>query len=113
MLKRTPDTTLPGEAAATDPVAIVAARIALRDLVLRLLADLGIPAEEAPLVPVDAWTADELFLTGTGAEIVRVREVDGRAVGEAGRPITERVERAFADYVATGPWRRTKSAVGR
>ncbi len=31
MLKRTPDTTLPGEAAATDPVAIVAARIALRD----------------------------------------------------------------------------------
>jgi branched-chain amino acid aminotransferase len=84
-----------------------------RDLVLRLLADLGIPAEEAPLVPVDAWTADELFLTGTGAEIVRVREVDGRPVGEAGRPITERVERAFADYVATGPWRRTKEAVGR
>ena len=50
-------------------------------------------------MPVDAWTADEMFLTGTGAEIVRVREVDGRAVGEAGRPITERVERAFADYV--------------
>ena len=40
----------------------------------------------APLVPVDAWTADEIFLTGTGAEIVRVREIDGRPVGERGRP---------------------------
>ena len=69
-----------------------------------LLAELGIPAEAAPLVPVDAWTADELFLTGTGAEIVRVREVDGRPVGEHGRPVTERVERAFADYVAGRSW---------
>jgi branched-chain amino acid aminotransferase len=84
-----------------------------RALVLRLLAELGIPAEEAPLVPVDAWTADEVFLTGTGAEIVRVREVDGRAVGAPGRPVTEAVERAFASYVATGPWRRTSVAAGR
>jgi branched-chain amino acid aminotransferase len=83
-----------------------------RALVLRLLGDLGIPTEEAPLVPVDAWTADEVFLTGTGAEIVRVREVDGRPVDTTG-PVTQAVERAFADYVRTGPWRRTSEADGR
>jgi branched-chain amino acid aminotransferase len=88
-----------------------------RALVLDLLAGLGIPAEAAPLVPVDAWTADEIFLTGTGAEIVRVREVDGRPVGEHGRPVTERVERAFADYVAGRSWvepsTRTQVPAGR
>jgi len=88
-----------------------------RALVMDLLAGLGIPAEAAPLVPVDAWTADEIFLTGTGAEIVRVREVDGRPVGEHGRPVTERVERAFADYVAGRSWvepsTRTQVPAGR
>jgi branched-chain amino acid aminotransferase len=70
-----------------------------RALVVRLLADLGIEAVEAALTPVDAWTADELFLTGTGAEIVPVCEVDGRLLPTA-RPVTERVRAAFAGYVA-------------
>ena len=45
---------------------------------MQLLGELGIEAVEAALTPADAWTADELFLTGTGAEIVPVCEVDGR-----------------------------------
>ena len=70
-----------------------------RALVLRLLEEQGIEAAEAALTPADAWTADELFLTGTGAEIVPVCEIDGRAL-PAARPVTERVRAAFAAYVA-------------
>jgi branched-chain amino acid aminotransferase len=69
-----------------------------RALVLRLLAAEGIECAEAPLAPADAWTADELFLTGTGAEIVPVCEVDGRAL-PAERPVTERARAAFTAHV--------------
>jgi branched-chain amino acid aminotransferase len=69
-----------------------------RSLVLRLLGEQGIESAEAPLTPADAWTADELFLTGTGAEIVPVREIDGRSL-PAERPITKRARAAFAAYI--------------
>ena len=70
-----------------------------RALVMQLLEAQGIEAAEAALTPADAWTADELFLTGTGAEIVPVCEIDGRPL-PAARPVTERVRAAFAAYVA-------------
>jgi branched-chain amino acid aminotransferase len=69
-----------------------------RALVSRLLNEQGLECVESPLTPADAWTADELFLTGTGAEIVPVCEIDGRPLPLA-RPVTERVRAAFADYV--------------
>ena len=69
-----------------------------RALVSRLLDEQGIECVESPLTPADAWTADELFLTGTGAEIVPVCEIDGRPLPLA-RPVTERVRAAFAAYV--------------
>jgi branched-chain amino acid aminotransferase len=69
-----------------------------RALVMQLLGEHGIEAAEAPLTPADAWTADELFLTGTGAEIVPVCEIDGRAL-PAERPVTDRVRAAFAAYI--------------
>ena len=69
-----------------------------RALVSRLLGEQGIECVESPLTPADAWTADELFLTGTGAEIVPVCEIDGRPLPLA-RPVTERVRAAFTAYV--------------
>jgi branched-chain amino acid aminotransferase len=69
-----------------------------RALVMRLLCEQGMESVEAALTPADAWTADELFLTGTGAEIVPVCEIDGRPL-PAARPVTERVRTAFAAYV--------------
>jgi branched-chain amino acid aminotransferase len=69
-----------------------------RALVVQLLTAQGIECAEAALTPADAWTADELFLTGTGAEIVPVCEIDGRPL-PAARPVTERVRAAFATYV--------------
>ena len=51
----------------------------------------------------DLYTAEEIFLTGTGAEIVPVSSIDGRTVGN-GRPgpITQKLLKAFRDYAASG-----------
>jgi branched-chain amino acid aminotransferase len=73
-----------------------------RALVVRLLDDLGVPCDERALTPVDVWTADELFLTGTGAEVVPVRVVDGRPLSPS-RPITDAVTAAFRAHVDAGP----------
>ena len=59
-----------------------------RALVMRLLGEQGIEAVEAALTPADAWTADELFLTGTGAEIVPV--LRDRRPAAARRPPRDR-----------------------
>ena len=77
---------------------------ALAGITRRLVVDLarqeGVEIVEAELTVADAWTADEIFLTGTGAEIVPVRELDGRPIGAAGRPVTETVRAAFRRYIA-------------
>jgi branched-chain amino acid aminotransferase len=74
-----------------------------RRLVLRLAAEAGVPVAETLLSPADAWAADELFLTGTGAEIVPVRMLDGRPL-PAERPVTGRLRDAFRAYIASGDW---------
>jgi branched-chain amino acid aminotransferase len=83
-----------------------------RGLVVELLAELGIPLDERAVTPVDVWTADELFLTGTGAEVVAVRIVDGRPL-PAERPITDAIAKAFRAYVHAGParWSAARSIV--
>jgi branched-chain amino acid aminotransferase len=76
---------------------------ALAGITRRLVVDLarreGVEIVEAELTVADAWTADEIFLTGTGAEIVPVREIDGRPIGATGRPITDTVRMAFRRYI--------------
>lgn len=72
-----------------------------RGVVLDLAASLGIPAREATFAIHDVYTADEAFLTGTGAEIGPVVEVDGRTVGD-GAPgrVTMRLLAAFRDLAS-------------
>jgi len=60
----------------------------------RLRAD-GVEVAEQAVVLADAWTADEAFLTGTGAEVVPIASVDGRALDAPG-PLTRRAQRLFA-----------------
>ena len=43
--------------------------------------DQGLACEEANLTRYDIWTADEMFLTGTAAEVIPVVEVDSRPIG--------------------------------
>jgi branched-chain amino acid aminotransferase len=72
-----------------------------RQTVLDLCAGLGIPAAEQVLTLHDMYTADECFLTGTGAELGPVVELDGRQIG-SGRPgaVTQRILAAFRDLAA-------------
>jgi branched-chain amino acid aminotransferase len=67
-----------------------------RDSVLTLAQDLGIPTAEVNLTRDQLYLADEVFLTGTAAEITPVREIDDRRIG-AGQPgpITRRLQSAF------------------
>lgn len=56
-----------------------------RDAALSIAEELGIPWREANMTRYDVWIADELFLTGTAAEIVPIVEVDARQIGN-GKP---------------------------
>lgn len=66
-----------------------------RAVVIELARQLGIPCAETPLAPYDLYNADECFLTGTGAELIPVRLVDGRALGSCPGPVFQRLQRAF------------------
>ena len=70
-----------------------------REVVLELVAGLGIPSREEPLHLDDLVAADEAFLTSTTREVVPVQRVDEAVVGD-GRPgpLTRRVIAAFRAY---------------
>jgi len=65
-----------------------------RDSIIQIADDLGYPVIEESLVRTDLYTADEMFMTGSAAEVVPVRSVDGRVIGDAG-PITLDLQRTF------------------
>jgi branched-chain amino acid aminotransferase len=67
-----------------------------RAAILQLACDAGIAAGEERLTRFDLYTADECFVTGTGAEVMPVATVDGRPVGEVvPGPVTRRLSDAF------------------
>ncbi|MDF1597824.1 MAG: branched-chain amino acid transaminase [Acidimicrobiia bacterium] len=72
-----------------------------RASVIQLLQDDGVEVREASLVRSDLYYADELFFTGTAAEVTPIREVDHRPVGN-GRPgpITQRAQDLFHEAVS-------------
>lgn len=79
----------------TPPVTAGALRGITRDLVIDLLRADGVAVDEAPLVLADAWSADEAFLTGTGAEVVPVASIDSRPLRAPGA-LTRRAQALFA-----------------
>jgi hypothetical protein len=61
-----------------------------------LAQDLGIEVREQVLSRESLYLADEVFMSGTAAEITPVRSVDGIQVGEGRRgPVTKRIQEAF------------------
>jgi branched-chain amino acid aminotransferase len=65
-----------------------------RASIMRIAEDAGIPVREADLPRTELYLADEAFFTGTAAEVVPIREVDDRVLGDPG-PITRRVQEVF------------------
>lgn len=77
-----------------------------RDTVMRLAAQAGLDVRESCMTRYDFYTADEVFLTGTAAEVVPVVEIDRRMIG-AGvpGPVTRQLItafRAFANQPSAG-----------
>lgn len=72
-----------------------------RGVVLELARDHGIPVEERPIMVEELSRADELFFTGTTAEVRPCVEVDGRPVGDGSvGPVTRSLSAAFMKRVA-------------
>jgi branched-chain amino acid aminotransferase len=71
-----------------------------RDVVMELAVQAGHPVEETILNRYDVYTADEAFFTGTASELVAIRQVDGRVIGngKAG-PITRDLRARFQALV--------------
>jgi branched-chain amino acid aminotransferase len=71
-----------------------------RDSVLTIARDLGLPVEIRPLSHQDVTMGDELFFTGTAVEVMPIREVDGKVIGDGSPgPITRQIQKAFYDAV--------------
>jgi branched-chain amino acid aminotransferase len=86
----------------TPPASAGGLRGITRDHVIGLLRADGLDVAETPLVLADAWTADEAFMTGTGAEVVPIATIDARALHAPG-PITLRAQALFARSLPRAP----------
>ena len=67
-----------------------------RNSVVQIATDLGYKVEERDIARAELYLADEMFLTGTAAELVPVREVDDHPLGEPGE-ITRVIQAKFED----------------
>src|SRR4029453_8096492 len=72
-----------------------------RSTVIELARDKGIPVEERAITRDELYTADEVFLTGTAAELTPIREIDRRTIGAGARgPVAATLQKAFFDVVS-------------
>jgi branched-chain amino acid aminotransferase len=70
-----------------------------RQVVFEVAASLGIPCREQSLAVYDLYTADECFLSGTGAELIPVSQIQGRVLAHPSRPIFAKIQAAFTQLV--------------
>jgi branched-chain amino acid aminotransferase len=78
----------------TPPVSAGALAGITQQCVQAIATDLGIDYEVAHLLRSDLYTADEAFLSGTAAEVVPIRSVDDRELGEPG-PVTRAIQDTY------------------
>ncbi len=89
-----------GGALHTPPLPTVLAGLT-RDAVIQIARDKGVAVHERAITRDELYIADELFLTGTAAEVTPIREVDRRSIGAGQRgPITKTLQSAFFEVVA-------------
>ena len=71
-----------------------------RDSVLTIARDLGLPVEIRPITHQDVMMGDELFFSGTAVEVMPIREVDGKVIGDGSAgPVTRQIQKTFYDAV--------------
>ena len=80
----------------TPPIATAILPGITRNSVMQLCADLGIPVQETNIPREMLYFADEVFFTGTAAEITPIRSIDRIEIGNGQRgPITARLQETF------------------
>lgn len=73
-----------------------------RQTAMQLARELNIRVEEKAMTRYDLYTANECFLTGSAAEIIPVREIDKRVIGDGkAGPLTRKLIERFREFVKT------------
>ncbi len=71
-----------------------------RNTIFVLAKELGYNIIEKRITRDEVYIADEVFFTGTAAEVTPIREVDNRTIGNGARgPITEKLQKMYFDVV--------------
>jgi branched-chain amino acid aminotransferase len=71
-----------------------------RDTVIKLFGDLGLRVVEETIPREMLYVADEVFFTGSAAEVTPIRSIDKITIGSGKRgPLTERVQKAFFEVI--------------
>jgi branched-chain amino acid aminotransferase len=71
-----------------------------RNTIFTLANDAGYEVREKRITRDEVYIADEVFFTGTAAEVTPIREVDNRTIGNGGRgPVTEKLQTLYFDVV--------------
>jgi len=72
-----------------------------RNTVIKLARDRGLEVVEDAITRDELYVSDEVFLTGTAAEVTPIREIDHRMIGSGRRgPVTEMLQRAYFEAVS-------------
>ena len=82
----------------TPPVSAGALEGITQDSIKVIASDLGFEYKEANILRSDLYTAEEAFLSGTAAEVVPIRSVDDREIGDPG-PVTRAIQKIFFETV--------------
>ena len=69
-----------------------------RNTVIEIAQDLGHTVEEKNLIRSDHYLADEVFMTGTAAEVTPIRAIDDQEIAAPG-PVTKEIQSAYLDTV--------------
>jgi branched-chain amino acid aminotransferase len=73
-----------------------------RGFVMYLCAEQGVPCKEEPLTLDEVLRADEVFLTGTAAEMIAVTQIDDHTIGDGTEgPVTKGLRKRFREIVST------------
>lgn len=80
----------------TPPASAGALQGITQSSVVTIARDLGVEVDEANILRSDLYTADEIFMTGTAAEVVPIRSVDDRQVADgAPGPLTRKIQETY------------------
>lgn len=86
----------------TPPITAGALEGVTMNTVLTLAEEAGLPINRVDLKPEELFTANEVFLTGTAAEVIPVTKIDDQLIGDGTPgPITQQLSKAFHHYVNT------------